>query len=710
MDMPEPTLAGAGGPASGPVAPPRNVTTVFVGLMLGMLLASISQTIVAPAMPRIVAELGGMEHYSWIAVSTLLASTVIVPIVGKLSDLFGRKAFYVGGIVVFMASSVIAALSQSFGTFIVARVVEGLGMGTMMPLSQAIIGDLIPPRERGRYQGYMGAVFGLSSVIGPLVGGYLTDHFSWRALFWINPPFALVALGFIIPFMHVPHQRRRAPIDYAGFVTLTVGLTTILLATVWGGTTYPWGSPQIIGMFVGGAAVLALFVWVESRAEEPVIPLRLWKSSIFTCANLANMAVAMGMYGAIYFIPVFVQGVIGTSITSSGAVLTPMMLALVTMSALNGQLISRTGRYKAPVLLGIVLIGAGFYLLTRMDRYTTSSQVMANMVVIGAGLGMAMQTFVLVVQNAVPREDLGVATATTQLFRSIGSSAGIAILGTIMTTGMARELARHVPAAAASMRGAPAGGELNAGAVLDPATLANLPPQVVEGIREALAAALHPVFVAALPFIGVAFVAAVLIREVPLRRTTAPTPEDAGRGVLAEMAQAAPGDAEPVLGTPNPVYRERTAFLGLVFGLLAEQADRPGLERVREMVRRMGQGDVEVGRRRLERLGCALLREGEDNGNGTAPRPAPGEPCPEMERMEGLDPLAEFEAALAARPSELREHVRALLTDPTQRPESVLTPADLDTLERIGVAVSAALLLDLTADSPASPSGGVRGG
>jgi EmrB/QacA subfamily drug resistance transporter len=529
-----------------PSTPPPNIRTVFAGLMLGMFLAAVNATIIAPAMPRIVAELGGMDHYSWIAVSALLASTVIVPVAGKLSDLFGRKAFYVGGIVLFMASSLVAGVAQGFGMFIFARILEGFGMGIMMPLSQAIIADLIPARDRGKYQGLMGGVFGLASVIGPFVGGFVTDTLSWRWLFFLNIPLGFVALGFIVPFMKLPHVRRPHTIDYAGFVTLSTGLTAVLLATVWGGTEYPWDSPLIIGLYAGGTALLALFLWVESRAVEPVLPLRLWKNSIFTTANIANMAVAMGMFGAIYFIPVFVQGVLGASVTGSGAVLTPMMLSIVAMSTISGLIVSRTGRYKLVVLSGIVLMGIGYYMLTQMHRDTSYAAVVRDMIFIGLGLGAAMQTFVLVVQNAVGREDLGVATATTQLFRSIGSSIGIAIMGTIMTQQMKLELGNFLPPQA--LESLASIGEAGAGAVLNPEIMATLSPDVLEGFRGALAAALHPVFVAALPFVGLAFLAALFMREVPLSRTIEPTAAEAGRELLAELNQAGADDAEPVLG------------------------------------------------------------------------------------------------------------------------------------------------------------------
>ncbi|MGK2851547.1 MAG: MDR family MFS transporter [Candidatus Limnocylindrales bacterium] len=529
-----------------PVVTAPNVRRIFTGLMLGMFLSSLSQTVVAPAMPRIVAELGGFEHYSWIAVSALIASTITVPIAGKLSDLYGRKPFYVGGIVIFLVGSVLAGLAPTFETLILARVVQGVGMGTMMPLSQAIIGDIVSPRERGKYQGLIGAVFGLASVVGPFVGGYLTDNATWRWLFFLNVPVGLLALGFIVPFMHIPHVRRPHAIDYPGIFALSIALLTGLLATVWGGTQYPWGSVEIIGLYAVSVVAIVGFVVIESRAVEPIIPLHLWRIRTFTLSNIAGLAVAMGMFGAIYFIPVFVQGVIGDSATNSGALLIPMSLSLVVASVINGQFITRTGHYKLPIITGVGALAIGFLLLAQMDTSTTNEIVVRNMIVIGLGLGMVMQTFTLIVQNAVEHRDMGIATAATQLSRSIGGTVGIALLGTVMTQTLQDEIPRRLPPEALGQLGAAGGGQ-GVGALLDPAQLGQLPAPIVVAIREALALATHNVFVAALPFIAISFVAVLLLREIPLRKHTRfQAAEEAGRELMLELGQS-DSDHEPLI-------------------------------------------------------------------------------------------------------------------------------------------------------------------
>jgi EmrB/QacA subfamily drug resistance transporter len=493
-------------------------TIIFIGLMLGMLVAAVSQTIVSPAMPVIVTELGGIEHYSWIATSALLASAVIVPIVGKLSDIYGRRGFYIAGLLVFMLGSILAGVAQGFWWLVAARAVQGLGMGTIMPLAQAIIGDIISPRERGKYMGYLGGVFGIASIGGPLLGGWITDNFSWRWLFFVNLPIGVAALAFIIAYLHLPHTPRRHNLDYAGFVTLGLGLSSVLLATSWGGTQYPWNSWQIISLYVAGALSLVVFAINEYYAKEPVIPLRLFGNSIFTLSNVANLAIAMCMFGAIFFIPIYAQGVIGVSVTNSALVLIPLTVSMILVSILIGRLITRIGRYKGFVLAGILVMGLGYYLLTRLEYGSTQTELTIDMIVVGLGLGAVLQTYTLIVQNATSRSDLGVATATTQLSRSIGATLGTAIFGTIMTSGMRSEVPKHLPAEA--LNGPQAeqfSGGSGVGALLDPSALTQLPETVATGIREGLAAAMHPVFVAGIPILAVAFVASLFIKALPLR-------------------------------------------------------------------------------------------------------------------------------------------------------------------------------------------------
>jgi EmrB/QacA subfamily drug resistance transporter len=510
----------------------REVMTVFAGLMLGSLVASLNMTLVAPALPTIVAELGGLADYSWIPISAMLASTIVTPVAGKLSDIYGRKPLYMTGIVVFALGSALSGLAPGFWFLVFARFVQGAGMGFIMPLSQAIIGDIISPRERGKYQGMMGASFGLASIFGPAAGGFITEHFTWRWLFFVNLPIAALTLVVIWFFMHVPNERRKHAIDVWGSVTLSLGIASLLLATVWGGVQYPWSSWQIIGLYGAAAVLLVAFVVVELRAPEPVLPLKLWKSGIFTFSNIASVGVAMSMFGAIFFLPVFVQGVVGNSVTNSGAILVPMLVAMIVTSVLGGQLISRTGRYKLQLLAGLAVMGAGYYMLSTFGISTTNQQVIAAMILIGLGLGTCMQTYVLVVQNSVSRLDMAVATSATQLSRSIGAAIGLAILGTLLSQGMSSSMAKYLPASVVQKLQASGGGS-TATAVFDPSQLGNLPPAIALGIRHGLADALHPVFLAGVPIIAMAFIATLFIPEVPLRQTVHVT---AGRRLATPVA------------------------------------------------------------------------------------------------------------------------------------------------------------------------------
>ncbi|MDO5661663.1 MAG: MDR family MFS transporter, partial [Brachybacterium sp.] len=454
---------------------------VFAGLMLGMFVASLSQTIVGPAMPRIVAELGGMEHYSWIATAAMLVSAVAVPVVGKLSDLYGRRWFYLGGIAVFMLGSVLAGVATDFWFLVFARAVQGLGMGTLLPLSQTIIGDIIPPRQRGKYQGLMGAVFGVTSIAGPLIGGVITDHLGWRYLFFLTLPVGIIAFAFIHRHLHLDHTGRRGSLDWLGMATLTPGLVIALLATSWGGNTYAWGSATIIAMYAIAAVLLLGFVLAELRAQDPLLPLGLLARPVVALSVTASFAIAVAMFGAIIYIPVYAQGVLGVSATNSGAILIPLSVAMIGMSILSGLLISRIGRYKGILITGGVVLLAGYVLLTGVSYGDSAWHLTLAMVVIGMGLGLSMQVYTLVVQNAVAQKDLGIATASIQFFRNVGSTVGVAVLGTVMASQMGPAIAAHLPAQAQGAISVEGAGDATA-SVLDPSALAGLPAGIVEGI------------------------------------------------------------------------------------------------------------------------------------------------------------------------------------------------------------------------------------
>jgi EmrB/QacA subfamily drug resistance transporter len=483
----------------------RQIFVVFGGVMLGLFLAALDQTIVATALPKIVRDLHGGQHLSWVVTAYLLTSTVTVPLYGKLSDLYGRRRLFIFAISVFLVGSALSGLAQNMTQLILFRGLQGLGAGGILPLALIVIGDLFSPRERGRYQGFTGGMFAMASVVGPLVGGYLTDSVSWRWIFYVNIPIGAVALFVITTTMHLPFQRREHRIDYLGSVVLSGAVVCLLLVATWGGSTYAWGSPQVVGLGVAGLVLLGVFAAVERRASEPVLPLALFRSSIFTVSNLASLVIGAAMFGTIVFIPKFVQEVIGASATNSGVVLIPLMLAVVFAVVTSGQIVTRTGRYKVFPVLGSAVTLVGFWMLSRLTVDATSLQAALAMIVIGLGIGQMMQTYTLAVQNDARREEMGVATATVQFSRSIGGTFGVAAFGTILLNRLSTEAAAH-----------PANGRL------------------------ALANSLHTVFLAALPLAAAALVLAFLLKEKPLRTVSfvqAPAAE-----VAVELSATPAGD------------------------------------------------------------------------------------------------------------------------------------------------------------------------
>ncbi|MCP9959166.1 MDR family MFS transporter [Streptomyces sudanensis] len=553
-------------PATGPAPEEgydrRAVLMPIGALLLGMLLAALDQTIVSTALPTIVSELGGMDHLSWVVTAYLLASTAATPLWGKLGDQYGRKKLFQAAIVIFLLGSVLCGVARDMPQLIAYRAVQGLGGGGLMVLSMAIVGDLVPPRDRGRYQGVFGAVFGVTSVLGPLLGGVFTEHLTWRWVFYVNVPVGIVALFVVAAALHVPVRRARRTIDYLGTLLIASVAACLVLVASLGGTTWPWASAPVLGLTALAAVLLAVFVRVERRAAEPVLPPRLFGIRTFTLVCAISFVIGFAMFGAMTYLPTFLQVVQHVSPTMSGVHMLPMVLGILLTSTASGQIVSRTGRWKVFPVAGTALTTAGLLLLHRLEVASPTWETSLYFFVFGAGLGLVMQVLVLVAQNSVGYEDLGVATSGVTFFRSIGASFGVAVFGTVFTGRLTGKLED-----ALAGRDAPPGADAR-GIAADPRAIAELPPALRPAVLDAYSTSITDVFLYASPVVLVAFALAWLLREDRLRGSvTAPDPSETlapnpvERSSYEEVARAL-----SVLGSREgrkAVYEKITARAGM---------------------------------------------------------------------------------------------------------------------------------------------------
>ena len=497
----------------------RRILVILFALMLGMFLAALDQSIVSTALPTIAGDLHNLNELSWVVTSYLITSTISLPLWGKLGDLFGRKKFFQFSILIFLAGSILSGLSHSMVELITFRAIQGIGAGGLMVGSQAIIGDVIPPRQRGRYMGYFGIVFGLSSVLGPLAGGWFTQHVSWRWIFYINIPIGICALIVIAVVLHIPVKRVAHQMDYWGMSLLSTGVVCLILLLTWGGTQYAWASSTIVGLGVASAILLTAFCFVELRVSEPIISLKLFSNRTFSAASTVGFVIGFTMFGSIVYLPLYLQVVHGASPTKSGLELLPMVAGMLITFVLSGQLVTRTGRYKIFPILGSAVVALGLVSLSRLGSDTSFTYAAVGMFIVGLGLGLVMQILVVAVQNAVPHSQLGTATATATFFRSIGGAFGVAVLGDVFNNRLLHELR-------ASLTSSQLGQLVKGGSVaINPAQINRLPLAQRSLVVDAFSHTLQTVFLFAIPFAVIAFALSWMMKEIPLRTQAAVSTE-----------------------------------------------------------------------------------------------------------------------------------------------------------------------------------------